>query len=192
MEAPLDTNPYEGLLAEIARVLPDASPVANDAAEKLQLSLAWIGQCENAGGEHPSRVILQGAYGSAVESVSLTAFGLLRPAMLALRSHYELCLQYLFLKDHPRETQSLLEFRWQAPLPSALTKYLREHAPNFETRFGQLKKNRRRTMEEVYGLLSGVAHGNAINSISSATLPSDLVEEFTAIGQVLPIFEGVG
>ena len=33
--------------------------------------------------------------------------------MLALRSHYELGLQYLYFKDHPKELKSLLDLRSQ-------------------------------------------------------------------------------
>lgn len=188
----MSIDQFEELAAKITGSIAELGPVAQDASEKLRLSMAWIGHSFNCSTGEASDLLLKGAYGSAVESVSLLSFGLLRSAMLALRSHYEICLQYLFFKDHPRELQSLLDFRVQGPLPGVVKKYLKDHSANFEARFTALSKVRRRTMEDVYGVLSGVAHGNALNSISSATRPVDLVEPKEILEQAIGVYEGVG
>lgn len=179
------------LIDRISTSLTELAPVAVEASQKLKLSMAWVGHCLNSAEGAKSDIILKGAYGCAVESVSLASFGLLRPAMLSLRSHYELCLQYLYFKDHPRELQSFLDFRVQGPLPGVVKKFLKEHSPCFESRLTKLTKVRRRTIEDAYGILSGVAHGNALNSISSATHPADLVEEKEIVKQSIAIYEGV-
>lgn len=183
---------FDDLIANIQSSALDFIPLADRSSDGLRPSLAWAGHYLGVSGDDPSVILLKAAYGSAVESVSLTAFGMVRPAMLALRSHYELSLQYLFFKDHPKELKSLLEFRSQGPLPSVVKRYLKEYAPNFELRLGKLSKVARRKFSDPYGVLSGVAHGNALNSISVASVPHELVEEKQYVEQSLDIFKAVG
>lgn len=192
MEAEIIPSPYAQLRLKFETLAAEFDPLAQQALEKLRPSMAWVGHYLNCDAQDSAEILLKGAYGSAVESVSLTALGLVRPAMLSLRSHYELCLQYLYFQDHPREMRSLLDYRWQGPLPAAVKKYLKEHSSSFEPRFSSLSKVRRRTMEEVYGMLSGVAHGNALNSVSIALQPDDLIESAESVTQSIGIFEGVG
>lgn len=184
-------SPYTVFRRKLEDSATDLDPLAQLAADKLKLSMAWVGHYLNCDKESEAIIILKGAYGSAVESVSLTALGLVRPAMLSLRSHYELCLQYLYFVDHPREMRSLLEYRWQGPLPATVRKYLRDHSPRFEARLATLNKVRGRSMEEVYDVLSGVAHGSALNSVSAALKPIDLVETVDSVNQSIEMFAGV-
>lgn len=188
----MTTSQYSDLLKKFDSAVEELEPFANQASEKLKLSTAWIGHYLKVEADENAASLLKGSYGCAVEAVSLTALGLLRPAMLSLRSHYELCLQYLFFQDHPRELRSLLDYRSQGPLPSVVKKYLKDHSASFESRFIALSKVRHRTMEDVYGILSGVAHGNALNSISTSSQPTDMIEKPEAVSQSISIFEGVG
>lgn len=188
----MTTSSYAQLRLKFETLAAELEPLAQQASEKLKPSMAWVGHYLNCNAQNDAEILLKGAYGSAVESVSLTALGLVRPAILSLRSHYELCLQYLYFQDHPREMRSLLDYRWQGPLPSVVKKYLKEHSSSFEPRFSALSKVRRRTMEEVYGILSGIAHGNALNSVSIALQPVELIESPDAVEQSIGIFEGVG
>lgn len=183
---------FDDLIASIQSSAPDFIPLATQCSEGLRPSLAWAGLYLDVAGADPSAILLRAAYGSAVESVSLTAFGMVRPAMLALRSHYELSLQYLYFKDHPKELKSLIDFRSQGPLPSVVKKYLKDYSPNFESRLGKLSKVARRNFSDPYGVLSGVAHGNALNSISVASMPHELVEEKQSVEQSLALFKAVG
>ena len=186
------SSPYTTLVEKISSSLVQLEPIAEQAGEGISLSLSWVGHYLYFDASSSSAMILRGAYGCALESVTLTALGLVRPASLALRSHYELCLQYLYLKDHPREMNSLLQYRWQAPLPGAVQKYLREHSPHFEQRIQKLDACRSRSMDDVYGVLSGVAHGYALNSIPSGDQPVDLVRDIETARQCLPVFQSTG
>ncbi|MEO9462829.1 MAG: hypothetical protein ABJ063_12120 [Marinomonas sp.] len=182
---------YTLLAEEVTKKTSDLEETANSAASELKLSMTWVGHYHNLASDAPATIVLKGAYGCAVESISLLSFGLLRPAILSLRSHFELSLQYLYLRDHPRELQSWQDYRWQAPLPGALKKYLREHCPYFEGRLAKLQKVRCRDQEEIYGLLSAVAHGNAINSISLASQPIELVEKDSELAKSIKVFGAV-
>ena len=165
---------------------------ADNCMDNLRLSLVWTARHMESCSSTPFNVLLKGCYGAAVEAVSLVSFGLVRPAMLSLRSHYELSLQYLYYRDHPVEWRSVAEFRAQPILPGSVKKYLKENYPRFERRFRRLLAVRTRADEDCYRVLSGIAHGAAINSISTASEPADLVESEEIVSQSVAVFHGVG
>ena len=168
------------------------APYAVKCMVSIQPSLIWTAKQMKTGSSAPCGIILKGCYGSAVEAVSLVSFGLVRPAVLSLRLHYELSLQYLFYKDHPVEWRNVAEFRSQPNMPGVINKYLRESFPKFEHRFKKLMKVKTRSRDDCYQVLSGVAHGTAIRSISSATRPVELVEPENVISQSVTVFHDVG
>ena len=167
-------------------------PYADQCMQKLRLPLVWTARHMETFSSNPCGVLLKGSYGAAVEAVSLVSFGLVRPAVLSLRSHYELSMQFLYYRDHAVEWRNVSEFRSQPILPGPIKKYLREHYPTFQDRFSKLLRVKTRTNEDCYQVLSGVAHGTAINSISSATEPLDLVESEEVVSQSVSIFHDVG
>lgn len=136
--------------------------------------------------------LCRGSYGAAIEAVSLVSFGLVRPAILSLRAHYELSLQFLYYRDHPVEWRSVAAYRSQPNLPAANKKYLREYYPLFEKRVVRLSKVMESGIDDCYEVLSGVAHGTALDSISSATEPKDLVESAKVVKSAAAIFQSVG
>lgn len=162
--------------------------ISEQAKEHLRLSLSWsamhlgdptTGHCD---------ILLRGVYGTAVEAVSLLSFGLVRPAILSLRSHYELNLQFLFYKDHPVEWSAVQSFRDQPNLPGANKKYLSNYCPGFDDRFKKLVACKKRENDDCYAVLSGIAHGTAVNSITTAVQPSDLVEPAHVIEAATNVF----
>ena len=168
------------------------SSYADMCMDHIRRSLVWTGRQMDVGSSTPYDILLNGCYGTAVEAVSLVSFGLIRPAVLSLRAHYELSLQYLFYKDHPVEWRNVFDFRSQPILPGVVKKYLRDNFPKFDRRFKTLLDVRTRPNEDCYQVLSGIAHGTAINSISSATKPADLVESEGVISKSVAVFHDVG
>ena len=165
---------------------------AKNCIEHLRPSLAWTAMHMESDSYLSCDILLKGSYGAAVEAASLVAFGLVRSAVLSLRSHYELSLQFLFYKDHPIERRSVTEFRSQPNLPGAIKKYLKDYFPQFEDRYKKLLKAKTRSLDDCYQLLSAIAHGSAINSISSATRSIDLVESEEIVSQSVTVFHDVG
>ena len=159
--------------------------------EYLQLSLGWIALHLSDERHNHCHLLTKGCYGTAVEAVSLLAFGLIRPAILSLRAHYELELQFLYYRDHPIEWRSVMAFRTQPTLPSVNKKYLRDFFPAFAARFKTLTANCSRAHEDCYAVLSGVAHGTAIHSVSTATKPQELVEDEQTVASAKTVFKDV-
>ena len=168
------------------------APYAVRCMDSIRPSLLWTANQMNMSSSSSCNLLLQGCYGSAVEAVSLVSFGLIRPAVLSLRSYYELSLQYMYYKDHPIEWRSVKQFRSQPDMPGVIVKYLRDNLPKFERRIAKLTKVKNRTIDDCYKVLSGVAHGTAIHSISSATEPVELMESEIVISQTVTVFHDVG
>ena len=168
------------------------SSYADMCMDHIRRSLVWTARQTDVRSSTPYDVLLNGCYGTAVEAVSLVSFGLIRPAVLSLRAHYELSLQYLFYKDHPVEWRNVFDFRSQPMLPGVVKKYLRDNCPKFDRRFKTLLGVRSRPNEDCYQVLSGIAHGTAVNSISSATTPADLVESEGVVSKSVAVFRDVG
>lgn len=183
---------YSALLTLAQSRLASNSVIADACAKHLRLSLAWTAHFMHLHKGIHCDLLLRGCYGAGVESVSLVAAGLLRPAILSLRSHYELSLQFLFYKDHPIEWRNVSSFRTQPTLPGVNKKYLKDNFPTFDDRFKELSKKKVRRHEDCYDALSGVAHGTALHSISQATAPQDLVEENSTLSQAESIFLSAG
>lgn len=181
-------NNYEILLKAIGDRIEENSKAANECSNHIKLSLIGLGKYMQGKPEPLCDELLKGSYGAAVEAVSLMSFALVRPAVLSLRSHYELSLQFLYYKDHPIEWKNVKSLRSQPTLPSVNKKYLRDNYPKFEYRFKALPKVKKRNHDDSYEILSGVAHGTAINSISTATKPEDLMEDEDIVKQAIVVF----
>ena len=188
----MNTDKFKDFVRVVENRITSNSAYANRCMNNLRPSLVWTGRLIDSSVSLPCDVLPKGCYGAAVEAVSLVSFGLIRPAILSLRSYYELSLQYLYYRDHPIEWRSVSEFRQQPILPSVAKRYLRDNFPKFESRFKALLKVKSRTNDDCYQVLSGIAHATAINSISTATQPADLVESKEVVAQTVDIFRDVG
>ena len=188
----MSVSEYNEFIDTIKSEVGKYGKIADKCLVNLRPSILWTAKHVATGEHEDVKILMNGCYGAAVEAVSLVSFGLIRPAILSLRSHYELSLMFLYYKNHPVEWRSTLSFRARPKLPGDVKKYLREHFENFSERWSNLEKSKRRKFENCYEILSGVAHGAAINSISSATKPADLVEKIEVVKQTPNIFTEVG
>lgn len=179
---------YSDLVSLIGQRIGGNSPVAAACADRLRLSLTWTAYFFNTAPDSHCGILIRGSYGAAVEAVSLIAMGLLRPAVLSLRSHYELSLQFLYYRDHPVEWRNVVTYRSQPALPGVNKKYLKDNFWAFEDRFKFLESKKTRAHSDCYDVLSGVAHGTALNSITQATKPQELVEDAATISQAEAVF----
>ena len=168
------------------------APYAMECMDGIRPSLIWCAEKMKTNSSSSCGIILNGCYGSAVEAISLMSFGFVRPAVLSLRSHYELTLQYIYYRDHPVEWENVKGFRSQPSMPGVINRYLKDNFPKFEHRLKKLSKVKTRSCDDCYHVLSGVAHGAAIHSISSASSPVELLEPESVISQSVTVFRDVG
>lgn len=192
MATEVNITPYDILLATVSAQLFRSAQIADTCRDFLRPSLIWTARSLQVEPSLHCIDLCKGSYGAAIEGVSLISFGLVRPAILSLRAHYELSLQFLYYRDHPVEWRNVTAYRSQPNLPGVNKKYLRDFYPYYEKRIGRLSKVKESSVDDCYEVLSGVAHGTALDSISSATEPKDLVESKTVVSSAAAIFQSVG
>lgn len=110
--------------------------------------------------------LLDGALSSLREVAACAGLGLVRPALLAMRTEIELMLSWLYFKDHHIEWYFVNNTGDGFKLKKEILEYLSKYYPYFGSRFGILKDTITRSEVDPYRLLS--AH---IHSQSLATLP---------------------
>lgn len=188
----MSAKEYTNFVNVVAAHVASYAPFADTCLENIRPSLIWTAKHLEVNSPPECEQLLKGCYGAAVEAVSLVSFGLIRPAVLSLRSHYELSLQYLFYKDHPIEWRNVRAFRTHPNLPGVNKKYMKDNYSKFEDRYKKLSTVKTSTNEDCYGVLSGIAHGTAINSVSSATKPEELIESKETVSQTVSVFLDIG
>jgi hypothetical protein len=161
---------------------------ASDAEKAFDLSRAWITSFLISESNNQSIMLLEGAFGAAVETVSLTFLRLLRPAVFSLRAHYESALAWLYYRDHPTEWQAV-QNRWEnVRLPGTNKDFLKKYAQHYEARWKVLSNNHTRLdKDDPYSLLSAIVHGSTAATIPSAKVPADLVFDGVTAAQIIPV-----
>ena len=154
----------------------------------LRIPLFWVSEHKKLYPDLHCQSLLDGAYGTAVEALSLLSLGLVRPAVLSLRSFYEINMMYIYYRDHPVEWKAVTEYRSQAKLPGEIKKYILQMYPEAGSRSNELQKNKNRKYDDCYEILSAVAHSRALNSIVVANKPDEIISDADTIKQSKEVF----
>jgi len=188
LAAAIETKPYKSIIKNFDSNLDDFAPIASQCKEHIELSNCWITSLiSTESGEAPEK-LLHAANASAVEAITFIALGLLRPAVLSLRSYYELTLMFTYYQSHPIEWNSAKSFRTDHKLPKAIQTYLATNYPHYKKRWDELKNRKQRDSDNCYAVLSSVAHGSAMNSLPSAKNPKELIASKETLSQAPRIF----
>lgn len=110
--------------------------------------------------------LLDGALSSLREVAACAGLGLVRPALLAMRTEIDLMLSWLYFKDHPIEWDFVNVTGDGFKLKKEILEYFSKYYNHFGNRFGILKEIITRTEVDPYRLLSAHIHSQSI-----ATLP---------------------
>lgn len=135
--------------------------------------------------------LLDGALSSLREVAACAGLGLVRPALLAMRTEIDLMLSWLYFKDHHIEWTYVNCTGDGFKLKKEILEYLSKYYENFGSRFGILKEIVTRTEIDPYRLLS--AH---IHSQSLATLPyihelKDIVGSIALLNEIPSLVHNV-
>ena len=188
MATQITKKPFEDLIEEFSSSLDQNIIIAQECKQHLLLSSSWIELGLLDTSPQSPVEILRGANAAAIEAISFIALGLLRPAVLSLRSHFELSLMYTFYCTHPIEWNSAKNYQTEHKLPKAIKTYLANHYSSYTKRWNELEKRKDGEFDDCYKILSSVAHGSALNSISTAINPVELIENQETLNQAPKIF----
>ncbi|UKV14854.1 hypothetical protein L6172_00785 [Thalassospiraceae bacterium SW-3-3] len=182
---------YDDLCILLKNQVKENYITVEECYEYLRKPLVWISEHKKNHPDIHCVTLLDGAYGTAVEALSLLSLGLVRPAVLSLRSFYEINLMYLYYRDHPVEWKAVSEYRLQAKLPGEIKKYIHQMYSEAGSRSSELLKNKHRKYDDCYEVLSAVAHSRALNSILTANNPKEIIASHESIKQCNDVFLAV-
>lgn len=148
-------------------------------SEASALVLVWIGYLQGATPPGPTGRILNAVQASIIEIAGCLSLGLVRPALFSIRTELELMLAWMFFKDHPVEWKYAEETGRNFPPRAATLKYLKDYGPKFEKRLKILAKDRRRSSEDPYALLSIHVHSQTVSAMPDVGDLNTLVKEKT-------------
>lgn len=128
------------------------------------LFLEWIPYLNNAK-TGVADELLDGAVSSLREVAACSALGLVRPALLAMRTEIDLILSWLYFKDHSIEWEFVNSTGDGFKLKKEILEYLAKYYTGFGSRTGTLKEIMTRKEVDPYRLLSAHIHSQSLKTL---------------------------
>jgi hypothetical protein len=143
--------------------------------DECVLLINWLSYLSITQRTQVADTLLDGASSSIRETASCLALGLVRPALVSLRTQIDLILGWLYFKDHSVEWRSVNAFGEGFKLKREILEYLADNYKGFTTRLAILKEVAQRKTEDPYRLLSAHVHAQSVPALPSATVLADVV-----------------
>lgn len=139
-----------------------------------RLLLEWIPYLNNAK-TGVADELLDGAVSSLREAAACSGLGLVRPALLAMRTEIDLIFSWLYFKDHLVEWDYLNSTGEGFKLKKEVLEYLSRFYALFSSRVGTLKEIRTRKEADPYRLLSAHIHSQSLHTLPLVSDLKDVV-----------------
>lgn len=143
-------------------------------AQKSMLFLQWFGYL-GVSKTGVADELLDGAVSSLREVAACSALGLVRSALLAMRTEVDLVLSWLYFKDHPVEWEYVNSSGDGFRLKKEILEYLNRYYSGFGMRFGVLKDVKTRQELDPYRLLSAHIHAQSVMTLPLVNDLGDVV-----------------
>ena len=174
----LAESQIDELLTKIAiNISVNGTQVAVEASEAVNDLLLWVHYYHSIAKDSTARELLFGTRASAVESVAYLTLGLIRGALLAMRTQIDLILAYTYFSEHPVEWARLGRTGDGFMLKGEIVKYHKSVVERFEVRLKALEKAHNLSLDFVYRLLSAHVHGQSSLSIPRYSRVGDVSAE---------------
>jgi len=148
--------------------------IVADVDQKSSLFLEWIPYL-NSQKTGVADELLDGAVSSLREAAACAGLGLVRPALLALRTQIDLVLGWIYFKDHRVEWEYLNISGDGFKLKKEILDYLSKHVAGYGTRNGILKDIKKRLEVDPYRLLSAHVHSQSLYTLPLVAELKDVV-----------------
>lgn len=159
--------------------------VVSEVDSQSRLFLEWVPYL-NKSKSGIADDLLDGAVSSLREVAACSGLGLVRPALLAMRTQIDLILSWLYFKDHRVEWESVNATGDGFKLKKEILEYLGRYYPSFGRRFGILKGIITRGEIDPYRLLSAHIHSQSSNTLPLVDDLKDVVGDVAVVNE-LPI-----
>ncbi|WP_182851008.1 hypothetical protein [Metapseudomonas otitidis] len=128
--------------------------------------------------------LLDGAVSSLREVAACAGLGLVRPALLAMRTQIDLILSWLYFKDHRVEWEYVNSTGDGFKLKKEILEYLAKYNPSYGRRFGILKSVANRKEIDPYRLLSAHIHSQSLSTLPLIDALKDVVGDLNIVNQL--------
>lgn len=163
-------------LLDSVRLFSDASGilVISEIDRQSKLFLEWVPYL-NSLKTGVADELLDGAVSSLREVAACSGLGLVRPALLAMRTEIDLILSWLYFKDHIVEWEFVNATGDGFKLKKEILDYLAKYCSEFGARYGILKDTMTRTEVDPYRLLSAHIHSQSLSTLPMIDELKDVV-----------------
>ncbi|MBH1633639.1 hypothetical protein I5U65_00380 [Stenotrophomonas maltophilia] len=155
--------------------LTEGSRVWDEMEEAARPEMLWIHHLLQAHPDNQAQSLLKGASVSIPEAAGCLSLGLVRPALNSLRAQIDLCLAWIYFKDHPVELRVIQTTGDGFKLKKEILDYFTNWYPDFGRRWGILKQRARRTHQDPYRILSAHMHAQSEIVIPNLEKLTDMV-----------------
>lgn len=150
-------------------------PLVQEFEKQISLLLAWLDYLDRNFKTKTADNLIDACSSCLRESASYLALGLIRPVIFSLRTVIDLCLAWLYFKDHNIEWERVNETGDGFKMKKDIFDYLTNHINGFGSRHGILKLCASREVEDIYRLLSAHIHGQSEPVLFDVENLSDVV-----------------
>ncbi len=153
-------------------------PLAIEAAKNCELLLIWLSYLHSSKSQQHSLILLDRVKYATVEAAACISFGLIRPALGAMRLQLELLLAWSYFNDHLVEFRKADKKVEDFPLRATYLKYLHSYGEGFQKKLAILRANKTGNLDDPYGLLSIHVHATSPVAIPPVTSFKDLIGNY--------------
>lgn len=153
----------------------------------MALLVLWLSYINHNYKTGVANELLEATSSCIRECAAFLSLGMIRPAFFSFRVILDLCLAWLYFKDHPIEWERVNSTGDGFKMKKDVLDYLSGHVDGFSGRHGILKPIAKRKIEDVYRLLSAHIHGQSTPVLPTIDKLSDVVSTKDICFQVLDL-----
>lgn len=161
--------------------------VLNDFDKAANLLLEWLKHLANGYATRDASPLLAAAISAAREAAGCLSLGLVRPAIFAMRSQYDLVFAWLYLHTHPMEWQRARNTGDGYPLRGEVYKYIKGVMPGALERLEVLEKRRTPAYDDPYDILSIHVHCKTELALPAVPAIKDIVSTKATVAEAITL-----
>ncbi|EKN3579918.1 hypothetical protein FG427_000422 [Yersinia enterocolitica] len=165
----------------------DAELLSIEMQENIKLLTGWLHYIEYHFKTGVADELLAAASSSIRECAAYISLGMVRPTIFNFRTVIDLCLAWLYFKDHPMEWERVNTTGDGFKMKKEIFEYLKYANSNFSKRIGILNMIKKREIEDVYRFLSAHIHAQSLPVLPQVIKLSDIIADEALYKQILSL-----
>lgn len=147
----------------------DGVRLVDELEAAASLTLSWVAYLRQWRLTGVADELVNGMQSAVIEAAARLSLGMVRPAIFSIRAQIDMCLSWLYFKDHKIEWERVQADGDGFKLRKEAVLYLEQHIPKFRARFALLENAKRGRSEDPYRLLSAHVHSQSVPTVPGAS-----------------------